>query len=60
MVELGVRYRAFRTPVTIIYRDGRVVQLKPFQSIILTEAPAEIDGKLTRLWFGRPVRERKR
>jgi len=59
MVELGVRYRAGRDPVTITRRDGSIVQLKPFASIRFEELPIEIKGKLTRVWHRRPLPETK-
>jgi len=53
MLELGVRYRAGRDPVTITYRDGHVVQLERFQSVRFLEVPQRIDGKLYRMVRGR-------
>lgn len=59
MVELGVRYRAGREPVTIICHDGSVAQLKPFASIRFEKVPREIKGKLSRVWHRRPLPETK-
>jgi hypothetical protein len=59
MLELGVRYRAGRDPVAITHRDGRVVQLDPFQPIRFREPPLKIDGRLYRTVRGRVRLETK-